>query len=291
MNHRRVLQNTVFGLVVGFACAFTASAQQDSAPADPPQSPSQQQPTAQAPPAPASERVLTNFVEAGGSYRQLTEGFGDWSGGYARGVYKTGSNTWSGEINGQHEFGDGGVYLAAGDTHDFNSTWYGSLTLGSSVGGFFWPRFRADAFINRKWKSRKQLITTLGYGYYAAKDVHRDQSVFVGTAYYFTKPWIFEDGVRFNVSNPGAVFSPSGFFAITQGRNKQHYITLNAEFGEEGYQLVGPTTVLSRFNSQSLTITWRQWIGKNWGFNLIADYYHSPFYERGGGSFGLFKEF
>lgn len=230
-------------------------------------------------------------MEAGGSYRQLTEGFGDWSGGYARGVYAMGKNTWTGEINGQHEFGDGGVYLAAGDTYTFDPDWYGSLTLGSSVGGFFWPRFRADAFVNRKWKSRKQFITTLGYGYYAAKDVHRDQSVFVGTTYYFTKPWIFEDGVRFNVSNPGMVFSSSGFFAITQGRNKQHYITLNAEFGEEAYQLVGPTTVLSRFKSQSLTITWRRWIGKNWGFNLIADYYHNPFYERGGGSFGFFKEF
>jgi len=298
MRYSRVLQNTLLCAVAGLLCAMNLGAQQSQNPpaADPPADTAQQtsqEPQAAPPPASAIplEKVLTNFVEAGGSYRQLTNGFGDWSGGYARAVYATGKNTWNGEINGQHEFGDGGVYMAAGDTYDFNPTWYASLTLGSSVGGFFWPRFRADAFLNRKLLVRKQLIATLGYGYYAAKDVHRDQSVFVGTTYYFTKPWIFEDGVRFNVSNPGAVFSPSGFAALTQGTNKHHYITVNAEFGEEAYQLVGPTTVLSRFNSQSLTITWRQWTGKNWGFNLIADYYHSPYYERGGGSFGFFKEF
>ena len=180
---------------------------------------SPQTPGTDVPAAPVPEKVLTNFVEAGASYRQLTNGFGDWSGGYARGVFATGKNIWNAEINGQHEFGDGGVYLAAGDTYNFNSDWYASLTLGSSVGGFFWPRFRADAFVNRKWGARKQFITTLGYGYYASKDVHRDQSVFVGTTYYFQGPWIVEDGVRFNVSNPGAVFSPAGFVAVTEGRN------------------------------------------------------------------------
>jgi YaiO family outer membrane protein len=240
---------------------------------------------------PVPEKILTNFVEVGGSYRQLTNGFGDWSGGYARAVLANGKNIWAAEVNGQHEFGDGGVYLAAGDTYNFNSDWYASLTLGSSVGGFFWPRFRADAFVSRKWSERKQFITTLGYGYYASKDVHRDQSVFIGTTYYFRGPWILEDGVRFNVSNPGVVFSPAGFAAVTEGRNKHHYVTVNAGFGQEAYQIVGPTTVLTRFPSQNVTTTWRQWMGKTWGFNLVGDYYHSPFYERGGGSFGFFKEF
>jgi YaiO family outer membrane protein len=277
-------------LLLSLALAPEARAQQDIQSTDPSQT-SPQTPGSDVPAAPAPEKVLTNYVEVGGSYRQLTNGFGDWSGGYARGVGAVGKNTLTAEINGQYEFGDDGVYLAAGDTYNFNSVWYASLTLGSSVGGFFWPRFRADAFLNRKWLARKQFITTLGYGYYASKDVHRDQSVFIGTTYYFQGPWIVEDGVRFNVSNPGVVFSPAGFVAVTEGRNEHHYVTVNAGAGQEGYQLVGPTTVLTRFPSQNLTITWRQWTGKSWGFNLVADYYHSPFYERGGGSFGFFKEF
>ena len=266
--------------------AFGTNAQQDPTAASPPQ-----QPGSDVPAAPAPDKTLTNFIEAGGSYRHLSNGFGDWSGGYARGVFAEGNNIWSGEVNGQHEFGDGGVYLAAGDTYNFNPDWYASLTLGSSVGGFFWPRFRADAFINHKLLPRKNLIVTLGYGYYASKDVHRDQSVYFGTTFYFQKRWIIEDGIRFNVSNPGAVFSPAGFVAVTEGTNKQHYVTVNAGFGEEAYQIVGPSTVLNRFESQNLTITWRQWTGKNWGFNFVADYYHNPFYQRGGGSFGFFREF
>jgi YaiO family outer membrane protein len=191
----------------------------------------------------------------------------------------------------QHEFGDSGLYFAIGDTHNFSGNTYAAITVGSGVSGFFLPRYRADAFINQKWLARKQLITTLGLGYYAAKDPHRDQSLFLGTTYYFNAPWILEDGMRFNVSNPGTVFSPSGFVAITQGRSKHRYITARLGYGEEAYQVIGPANILSSFRSHTETITWRQWLGKNWGANAVADYYGNPYYGRMGASCGLFKEF
>lgn len=247
--------------------------------------------TAPAAPSPLPGKILTNFVEAGSSYEDLSNHFGSWTGGYLRGVVTSGKNTWNAEINGQREFGDAGVYMDAGDTYNFNSDWYGSLTLGSSAGGFFWPRFRVDGFLNRKWAARKQFITTIGVGYDAAKDVHRDHTASIGTVYYFERPWIIEDGVHFNVSNPGTAFSASGFVAVTEGRNKQHYVTLNVGFGQEAYQLVGPMTVLNRFASQTASLTWRQWFSKNWGFNLVSDFYHNPFYHRGGSSLGIFREF
>lgn len=240
---------------------------------------------------PETQKTLPNYVEGGGSYMDLSNGFGYWAGGYSRAVFTAGNNTWNAEVNGQHEFGDAGVYLAAGDTHTFNPSWYGSLTVGSSIGGFFWPRFRTDGFINKKWLGRKQWITTLGYGYYEAKDVHRNQYIFLGSTYYFEKPWIVEEGMYFNISNPGAVFAPSGFAAVTRGRNKRQYITVRAGFGEEAYQLIGPASTLTNFQSQTLTITWRKWVGRSWGFNFVGDFYHNPFYTRGGSSFGFFKDF
>jgi YaiO family outer membrane protein len=124
-----------------------------------------------------------------------------------------------------------------------------------------------------------------------AKDVHRDHTFYTGSTYYFEKPWIVEEGIYFNLSHPGAVFAPAGFVAVTQGHNKQQYVTVRAGFGEEAYQLIGPTATLSQFNSETLTITWRKWMGPDWGFNFVGDYYHSPFYLRGGSTFGFFKEF
>jgi YaiO family outer membrane protein len=288
MIHRGLCQGLI--IVLSLAFVLRASAQQTATPVESPEA-SPEQTGHEVPAETVPEKILTNFVEAGGSYESLSNNFGYWRGGYLRGVVSAGKNTWSGEFNGQHEFGDDGVYMAAGDTYNFNQDWYAVLTLGSSAGGFFWPRFRADGFLNRKWSVRKQFITTLGFGYDVAKDVHRDHSLFIGTTYYFQRPWIIEDGVRLNVSSPGAVFSPSGFLAVTQGRNKQHYVTFNAGFGKEAYQLVGPTRVLSRFSSQTAALTWRQWAGKDWGFDLIVNFYRSPFYHRGGGSFGFFKEF
>ena len=251
---------------------------------------SPQQPGADVPPL-TGPKLLSNYVEVGSDYLALTDGFGYWAGGYSRAVITSGNNVWNAEVNGQHEFGAAGVYFAAGDVHTFNPDWSASLALGSSIGGFFWPRFRADGFVNKKWMDRKQWVTTFGFGYYAAKDVHRDHSFYVGSTYYFTKPWIVEEGIRFNVSNPGSVFSPAAFVALTEGRNEHHYITVRSGFGKEAYQLTGPTVSLTNFASQTLTVTWRQWVGPNWGLNLVGDFYHSPFYQRGGASFGFFREF
>lgn len=273
-----------------FTCTLAPalSAQQAGALADPQQSSS---PTAAHESVESPVRLLTNFVEVGGSYEQLSSNYGRWSGGYFRAVFSAGKNTLTAEVNGQHEFGDRGTYIDAGDTFDFGDAWYASFTMGSSVGGVFWPRSRLDSFLNRKWLGRRQLITTFGYGYDHAKDVHSDHNYFVGTTYYFNAPWILEDGIRFNVSNPGTVLSPSAFIALTRGTDKKYYVTLNAEAGQEAYQVVGATSVLTRFPSQTATLTWRQWVGRSWGFNLIADIYHSPYYHRGGGSLGFFKDF
>jgi len=38
-------------------------------------------------------------------------------------------------------------------------------------------------------------------------------------------------------------------------------------------------------------VTWRKWVYKSWGVNIIGDFYHSPFYTKGGSLVGVFKDF
>jgi YaiO family outer membrane protein len=277
--------------VIGLCCLTAARCLAQVAPQAPSTVTNLTQNSPTSPAAEVSPKLLTNYVESGADYLQLSNNYGSWAGGYARSVYERGSNVWNGEVNGQREFGDKGVYIAAGDTHTFSEDWYGAATVGSSVQGFFWPRFRVDSFLNRKLLAKKQWIATVGYGYYAAKDVHRNQDIYLGSTYYFTKPWVVEEGLYLGISNPGAVFAPSGFVAATEGENKHHYLTLRVGLGEEGYQLVGPTATLTRFESQAVTGTWRKWLGTNWGFDLVGDFYHNPYYARGGSTLGLFKDF
>lgn len=272
-------------------CAIASPLSAQNATASAVAAPVQEESPMNVPQKPADPVLLNNYVESGGNYIFLTNNFGHWAGGYIRSSITKGRNVWNAEVNGQSEFDDSGVYFDGGDTFTLNQDWYASLSAGSSVGGFFWPRFRTDEFINKKWLKQKQWITTLGFGYDSAKDPHRDHSFYIGTTYYFQRPWIAESGIRFNISNPGRVFSPAGFVAITEGRNNHHYVTVRLGAGEEAYQLIDPTLTLSDFQSQTVTVTWRQWIGQHWGINFVGDYYHNPFYSRSGPSIAFFKDF
>jgi YaiO family outer membrane protein len=274
-----------------FCCAFASPSSGQASAASAIAAPIQEESPINVPQKPTEPVLLNNYVESGVNYIPLTDNFGHWAGGYIRSSVTKGRNVWNAEITGQSEFGDSGVYFGGGDTFTLNQDWYASVSAGSSAGGFFWPRFRTDEFINKKWLKRKQWITTLGFGYDAAKDAHRDRSFYIGTTYYFQRPWIAESGIRFNISNPGSVFSPAGFVAITEGRNNHHYVTVRVGAGEEAYQLIDPTLTLSDFQSQTVTVTLRQWIGQHWGINFVGDYYHNPFYSRGGPSIGFFKDF
>ena len=78
-------RNIAVALLLSLVFALAASAQQDSTTASSPQ-----QAGTDVPAAPAPDKTLTNYVEVGGSYRQLSNDFGDWSGGYARGCLRRG---------------------------------------------------------------------------------------------------------------------------------------------------------------------------------------------------------
>jgi len=126
----------------------------------------------------------------------------------------------------QREFGDAGIFLGVANTHTFNQDWFAYTAAGTSLGGFFLPRFRANATVSRKWLPVRRLVTSVGGGYNAAKDAHHDYSVAAAAVYYFPSPVIVEGGVSWNNSTPGGVLSRYQFLAVTQGRERERYIVL-----------------------------------------------------------------
>jgi YaiO family outer membrane protein len=238
------------------------------------------------------ERQPRGTIDVGGEYQRLTPDLGTWKAFYIRGVFlQDAHNTWNAEITRRAEFGDQGTYFTASDTHILNEDWYMSLAAGASAGGFFLPQYRIDAAMNKKWRKQRNLVTSLGYMHAKAKDVHRDDMIEFGAAYYWQRPWTLEGAVHLNISHPGPALSESQFIALTRGRDRKHLVTLRVEFGTEAYQLVGPSTVLTQFQSQAVSLTWRQWTKGPWGFNVMPEYYHSPAYHRGGITLGIFREF
>ena len=143
----------------------------------------------------------------------------------------------------------------------------------------------------RKWLPARNLVTTIGAGYYKAPDGHSDRSLLLGAAYYFDGPWIAEGGVRLNSSDPGSVRTTQQFIALTYGRQQHDVVTARVGWGGEGYLAIGPATQLVNFHSHEASISWRHWVRPDTALIVGANYYRNPLYNRTGATVGLLHEF
>jgi YaiO family outer membrane protein len=231
------------------------------------------------------------FIELGGARHLLTGQQPSWASDYVRGSWiQSDKNVWNYEVVNASRFGDNGIFLSGGLTRNFSDAWYGSLALGTSEGGFFWPRYRVDAFLHHKLLEKKNLVATVGLTILQAKDIHHDRILHLGADYYFENPWIVSGEFVVNNSSPGNVNANYAFLAATYGRDKNQYLTLRLGSGKEAYQLLGNSQVISGFYSRIATVTYRKWVGREWGFNVVGEEYTNPLYGRRGIQFGIFKD-
>jgi YaiO family outer membrane protein len=240
----------------------------------------------------AQSEPTQGTLEAGALHHTLSDGFGNWNHLFVRGNVRLGADDLlNAELVHARQFGDSGNLMVLGDTHTFNADWYGSASMATSTGGFFFPHSRFDLTANRKWLAGRNLVSTLGLTAINAKDGHRDRSLLAGASYYFAGPWIAEGGMRFNRSNPGRVNSNGKYLALTYAENQRRMVSLRRSIGSEAYQYIGENALLVDFHSSSWTGTWRQWLRPKQGFQVRAESYSNPYYHRHGIELSLFQEF
>lgn len=236
---------------------------------------------AQAPPSRAT-------LDIGYGESRLSAGYGAWQDIYARAVVASGADVWRLEAMGRRAFGDSGVYIGTGVTHTIDRSWHGSLGVGTSAGGFFFPRVYVGASLARKWLTRRQLVTTSAMSYYGQKDAHRDLLWTSSVIYYFMRPAVVETGVIVGRSSPGAIVSQTPFVAATVGRPSQRTFAARFAAGREAYQRIGADRSLVAFSSQTLSVGWREVLSADAGVAAQLDHYRNPAYRRTGLSAGLF---
>lgn len=232
------------------------------------------------------------YIEFGGSRSDLTKPQPHWTDAYLRGVVNLSpANSFSLEADRQQRFGDTGYWGSIGLTHSFTSNLYTNAYVGSSIGGLFLPKFRFDGFVNYKLLPEKQLVANLGFGYDKAKTANSADRFIAGATYYFNLPLIIQGGAEFTRANPGSILAKTYNLAVTEGREKEHYITFRAEVGREGYEVVNVGNTLVDFPIHIYSGTWRQWIGPGWGFNFNFEREINPYYNRNGATLGIFFDF
>lgn len=228
-------------------------------------------------------------LSAGG--QSLSAGFGNWRDVSLRGVYGLSRHLLQGELSRSRRFGQDGTFAGVSDTYTFNEDWFGSFSVGKGDGAFYLPRYRVDAALYKKWLADRNLVTSVGVGYYKAPDVYNDRSLSLGASYYFESPWIVEGGVRFNTSNPGSVRTHQQYAAVTYGRDKQDLISARYTWGDEGYLAIAANAQMVNFKSREASIAWRHWLNQETGLLLSANRYSNPSYNRSGINVGIFHDF
>lgn len=231
-------------------------------------------------------------IDGGGIYYDVTDGFANTHGEYVRVFYDASdADDFTFDITRLDRFDDEGTQFTVGNIHQFSDRWFTQLSVAGSAGGFFFPDLRIDGAVSRRWLADKRLVTTVGVGYFDAKDVHEDTRYYIEGIYYFEQPIVLQGGFQVNISDPGSVDSTSGYVAASYVRDKQRIVSLRGGIGDQAYQAVNETTQMIDFPFHSVRATWREWIGRTWGINVAAEHFSSDVYDQNGFELGFFKEF
>jgi YaiO family outer membrane protein len=239
-------------------------------------------------------QALTGSVQLSYGRAKLSDNSPNWRDVSLRGNVnlgeKTGVLNW--EASQQKHFGESGQVASAALTHDFNPDWYGTVGVGLGSGARFLSKRRYDVALYRKWLAQRQWVTGLQFTASKSGDaVHDDRAWQLSSSYYFEFPLVAELGFKRNTSDPGKVSTNRYYVAATYGENKKYYLSGRYDNGREGYLPQGANVSAANFKSHVTTLTGRQWLSAQWGYELQFEHYSNPFYRRRGWVVSVFRDF
>ena len=242
-------------------------------------------------PAPALAQAAPMTVELIASQGRLSAGLPDAQALNLRGTWlRSGGDVLRAELLAEDKFSQRGGLAAAGYTAVLSPDWVAAGTLALGSGGPNWANQRIDLELSRSWGASRSLVTRAAL-YKAWFDDHRsDRGLRLALVAYLPGSLVLEAGTALNLSEPGAVHSAMPFASATLGRDGEQYLSLRLSRGSEAYlsTVFGPQPV--QFDSHSLGLNWRRWIGPQWGVILQAEQYGNPSYRRSTLGAGLFSQ-
>jgi len=234
--------------------------------------------------------IRLSSIDFGGGYSY--DGYRNWDGPYLRGTIKQNADTsWTLGVARVASFSDSGALFLGGLTRYFGSKWWADFNLASSYGGFYLPAFSTDATFHKKWLARGKLVTSFGLGYDHFKDEHNTYRWPVSLGYELNPRWRVEGGVSFAYTKPNPSASREQFVSISYGRDRKYSVSVRGEFGHQSYEIIPPNVGISDFASHAVSVNWRQWLRRDFGFNVGAEYYSSVYYPSRSVNLGFFKDF
>ena len=242
-------------------------------------------------PALAQAQATPLTVELIASQGRLTAGQPAAQALNLRGTWlRPGGDVVRGELLSEDKFSQRGGVAAVGYTAVLSPDWVAAGTLALGTGGPNWANQRIDLELSRSWGEARSLVTRAALYKAWFDDRRSDRGLRLALVAYLPGSLVLEAGSALNLSQPGAVHSAMPFASATLGRDGEQYLSLRVSRGSEAYLATvgGPQPV--QFDSHSVGVNWRRWVGPQWGFIAQAEQYGNPSYRRTTLGAGLFAQ-
>lgn len=242
-------------------------------------------------PAPVGAQAAPLTVELVASQGRLSAGQPDAQAANLRATWlRDGGDVLRAEWLGEDKFGRRGGVVAAGYTAVLSPDWVAAGTVAIGHGGPNWANRKLDLELSRSWGTSRSLVTRAGFYKAWFDDQRSDRGLRLALVAYLPGAWVLEAGTALNLSEPGTVHSAMPFASATWGRDGEQYLSLRVSAGSEAWLATAAGTQPVQFDSHSVGLNWRRWVGPRWGFIAQAEQYVNPTYRRNTLGAGLFAQ-